>query len=396
MKKLMILGASEPQARLTRAAKELGYYTLVVSPDGNYPGLLEADKCIYLDIKDKENVLQAARNENIDGIISCCFDVPLETIGYVNDQLHLNGLSSLSAQLASDKLKMKEVFEKYGVNSAKYRKVKSLPELELVMDQLKFPMILKAVDLAGSVGIFKIQDKEEGRIYFNEVMKLTHKDYCIIEEFIEGVEFGAQAFVNHGNIEFILIHGDTTYVDHTAMPIGHYVPYQLSEELEEKAKETCRRAIESLQLKNCAVNIDLILKDNEVYMIELTGRAGATCCCELVSIYYGIDYYKAIAMLAVSENPSVIFQGLKNPKTANASLLLMSLKDGVVKKIINNNLIDAPYIYELSLDVKEGDQVKKYRSSKDKIGQIVVKGDTYEECEKYLENVKNNLIIEIE
>ena len=38
-------------------------------------------------------------------------------------------------------------------------------------------------------------------------------------------------------------------------------------------------------LDNCAVNIDMILKDNKVYMIELTGRAGANCLPELVEIF---------------------------------------------------------------------------------------------------------------
>ena len=34
-------------------------------------------------------------------------------------------------------------------------------------------------------------------------------------------------------------------------------------------------------------------------MIEITGRAGGTCLPEMVSIYYGINYYEAIVRLAL-------------------------------------------------------------------------------------------------
>lgn len=56
-------------------------------------------------------------------------------------------------------------------------------------------------------------------------------------------------------------------------------------------------------LDNCAVNCDLIEKDGKVYVIEITGRAGATCLPETVGLYYGINYYEAIVRLALDMEP---------------------------------------------------------------------------------------------
>ena len=39
MDKIMILGAGEHQLHLIERAKERGFYTIAVSPDGDYPGL---------------------------------------------------------------------------------------------------------------------------------------------------------------------------------------------------------------------------------------------------------------------------------------------------------------------------------------------------------------------
>lgn len=42
-------------------------------------------------------------------------------------------------------------------------------------------------------------------------MKLTKRSYCIVEEFIEGWEFGAQAFVYNNEVLFVMPHGDRKY-----------------------------------------------------------------------------------------------------------------------------------------------------------------------------------------
>jgi len=395
MKKLMILGAGEPQARLTRAANDLGYETIVCSIDGDYPGFQAASVVKKVDIVDKERILQTAKEEHIDGIASCCFDVPIETLGYVNDALHLCGISQQAAKMAANKLLMKNAFEKHHVNTARYRKISSESELKEALCVLTLPVIIKAVDLAGSVGIYKAESEAAAYHGFHEAMKLTKQDYCIVEEFIVGEEFGAQAFVYQGDVKFVIIHGDTTYMTNANVPVGHYVPYGLTPELEEEAKRLVVSAIKAIGLDNCAVNVDLIIRNNQVYMIELTGRCGATCLAELVSIYLGVNYYKAIALMAAGDDPMSELSKSDKKYTANASLLLLSEKSGIVKEIKNNNQEDAS-VYEFTMDVKPGDMVKKFESSKDKIGQLIVKGQTYEECAKKIEEYTKKLDIVIE
>ena len=49
-------------------------------------------------------------------------------------------------------------------------------------------------------------------------------------------------------------------------------------------------------LDNCPVNCDLMEKDGKIYVIEITGRAGATCLPEIVSLLYDVNYYEVIAV----------------------------------------------------------------------------------------------------
>ena len=83
MKKIMILGASVYQAPLLATAKRLGLYTIVCSVPGDYPGFALADKVYLINTVDKEAILKAAQEEQIDGICTSGTDVAVATIGYV-------------------------------------------------------------------------------------------------------------------------------------------------------------------------------------------------------------------------------------------------------------------------------------------------------------------------
>ena len=60
----------------------------------------------------------------MDGIVTAGTDVAVITIGKVCDELGLKGLSFASAEIASNKLGMKEKYEEYGVRTARFRLVK--------------------------------------------------------------------------------------------------------------------------------------------------------------------------------------------------------------------------------------------------------------------------------
>lgn len=391
MKKILILGAGIYQVPLIKKAKEMGLYTIVVSYKGNYPGFKLAHKVYYEDTTDYEKVLEICKNEGVDGIITTGTDVPVITVGKVCDELGLTGISYKAAEIATNKLLMKDKFIENGVRTAKHMKVYSYEDAINAYETLAKPVIFKAVDSSGSRGIVKVENKEQIKAAFDEVRDVTKLDYFIIEEFIEGVEFGAQAFVYNNELQFVLPHGDIVFQGKTGVPIGHYAPYEkISNELSKDINEQIKNSIVAMGLNNCALNIDFILKDGKVYVLEIGGRAGATCLVELVSIYYGYDYYEKLINCSL---------GLKetfdsNEANANASLLLMAEKNGVIKKITNNNLADENII-DISFDNEEGESVRKFAVGPDRIGQIIVKGSTLKEAMELLNRVKENIVIDI-
>ncbi len=401
MKKILILGAGIYQVPLIKTAKRLGLYTIVASIPGDYPGFELADKVYYENTTDHRKILAIARREKIDGIITTGTDVAVITIGRICDTLGLTGLSAHSAAIATDKLKMKTCYEKFGVRTARFRRIAFEDEdYAAQVSALTLPVMFKSVDSSGSRGIVKVNAPSEFESARNTVLENTRSDYFIVEEYIEGEEFGAQAFVRDGKIQFILPHGDYVFKGDTGVPIGHFAPYQLDPEVLEDTREQLRLAIQAMELDNCAINADFILSGGKTYVLEIGGRSGATCLAELVSIYYGYDYYEKILLTALGEEVDFRAADGSDPEDCcgvpNASMLLMSDRDGNIVSQTSDNPADDPDIVDIQFDHAPGAHVHRFHVGPHRIGHVITKGATLEEAVDKLHEALDHIHIEVD
>ncbi|MCD7981965.1 MAG: ATP-grasp domain-containing protein [Clostridiales bacterium] len=393
MKKIMILGAGIYQVPLIKKAREMGLYTIVVSIKGNYPGFALADKVYYLDTTDAERILETARAEQIDGICTAGTDVAVPTIGKVCDALGLKGVSYEAALCSANKFEMKRRFVSGGVCTAVYQIAHNAKEAKEIIDTMGLPVMIKAVDSSGSRGITKIRQgtAEEITAAVNLALSVSKKDYFVVEECIEGTEFGAQALVNNGSVVFVMPHGDYVFQGDTGVPVGHYVPYDIAEDLLQESARQVELSVKALGLDNCALNADFILKDGKVYVLEVGARSGATCLPEMVSIYYGVDFYKMILQTAFGEKIDKISVRHGMP---NACRLIMADRSGTITGIRlpeteNRNIVDVSFDYGI------GDHVNRFHIGPDRIGQVITKGNTLREAVELMDHVIDQTEISI-
>ena len=393
MKKLMILGASYSQLPLINKAREMGIYTIAASTPGDWPGFDAADESAFVDISDPEAILAQARRQQIHGITTCCLDTGVPAIGTVCEKMGLRGPSEKAARTASNKYKMKEAFREAGVQTARHICIHNREELVHALDELNFPVVVKAVDLMGSRGIFRCNTRQEALDNYEKTMEATRQEYCLIEEFIEGTLFGAEAMMKDGKLVYCMIDNTESFISAVPTPVGHSIPFEGGQTLELQAQEQVQAAIEAVGLDNCPVNCDLIHQEGKVYVIEITGRAGATCLPEQIGLYYGINYYEAIIRLAMDMEVESLFA--QPPCTASISHTLMSDRDGTVKAINNCNE-QTEDIVDLSFNIEPGEMIHAYRNGRDRLGQVIVKGSSLPVCRARLAEVLAKIEIEFE
>ena len=389
MKKILILGAGVYQVPLILKAQSMGLYTIVVSQQGNYPGFKYADKVYFESTTDQDKILSIAIKENIKAICTAGTDVAIGSLGYVAQQLNLPGINTKAAEFTTNKFLMKKAFKKHGVRSSVFQKVFTLNEARQSFSELQAPLMFKAVDSSGSRGVIKVDAIEDVQTAYEYAFSATKKDFIIVEEFISGIEFGAQSAVVNGKMEFIMPHGDFLFKGKTDVPIGHYVPHHLNDKTLKDLKEQIQMTVSALQLDNCALNFDFILKEDKVYLLEVGARVGATCLAEQVSVYYDLDYYEFIIKIALGEVENLKFVG----KRANASLLFLSNTSGVFDSIsYDKTKYD---IVEVKFDYKSGEKINAFQVGPDRLGHIIIKGkdisDVFEQIEHLQKNYQINL-----
>lgn len=384
MKKILILGAGIYQVPLITTAKKLGYYTIVASIPGKYPGFALADKVCYVNTTDTRALEQIAREEGVSGVCVSGTDVCIPAQGYLCDRLGLVGPGEQAALRAQDKLLMKAAFEAHGVRTAEYVYV----DLEdsnpaEVCSCLGYPVIFKAVDSSGSRGITRVNGPEDIPYAWKSVKENTRSKQYLVEKYLTGSEFGAQACVKDGELKFILPHGDYVFQGDTGVPIGHFAPYEIDPEIIEDCKGQLARAVEALGIDNCAINADFILCEGKTYVLEIGARAGATGLVEMTSLYYGFDYYEKIIQLCMGE--PVDFTPVLEKPQPNVTMLFCSDRSGTVQEIDTSAVTPDERIISLSFDVEPGDTVRRFRKGPDRFGMIVTVGDTVEEAKQVME-----------
>jgi biotin carboxylase len=392
MSNVMILGAGVMQVPLIRKVKEMGHKAVVVGSAGPYPGIPLADQLYLQDFTDSLEVLRIAREEHIDGICTSGVDLPVRTLAVVSESLGLPGIPSEAGKIVTDKLLMKECLIRHGVRTAPYIKATTLEDGYRAFDELVGPVIFKAVDSQGSRGIVKVETRDRVEYAHGCIRAATKLNHYIVEEFIEGREFGAQAFAVNGKLQFVLAHGDYVFYGDTGVPIGHFVPLEWGADFQRDCVRQLERCVDAAGLQTCAINADFILRGDSVYVLEIAARCGATMLAETVSIFYGIDYYEQIVRACLGQTTDF---SLRPGGMPNATRTLFSETAGVITSILNDNPPD-PDIVEIHFDQPVGARVNRFQLGIDRIGHVIVKGRSLDDVEKKLDLTLSRIQIRVD
>ena len=159
----------------------------------------------------------------------------------------------------------------------------SLFKLGLDLNQFKFPLIIKPRFGSGSRDVLVITtDNELKEICKND--KFTKEDF-LIEEFINGIEYGLDAVVIDGKFHHILIREKQI----TPLPYRQAIANISIDEIP-AISIYMQKIINRLQIDNCLLNADLIItQDGRPFIIELATRPSGHYLSKFIEITTGIN-----------------------------------------------------------------------------------------------------------
>lgn len=390
----MIVGAGLGQLPAILTSKKMGLKAIAIDKNPNALGMKYADVALPIDVIDIPGALDAAKKYKIKGILTMQSDFPVPTVGAIVDELGLFGVGYEVAMRCNNKIETKKWFVEKNIPSPKFFEANTLEEAEDAVEKLGFPCMIKPSDSSGSRGVSKITANKEVENAYNEVLKYSKSGQVCVEEFIEGIEIGAAGFSLKANCEVVLVHNDTLSQPPYFVPVGHSFPSMFAREQLENVKKAVTASVNTIGIPCGPTNIDLIFtKDNEPKIIEIGARIGATCLPELVHYYTGIDWVKAAIQCALGDKPDL----KPTQEVPCAAMILDAPKDGVLKGYsIPSHLKNDKHVLEIEVEAKIGEKLNKLRNGTDRIGKVVATGTDWKDAEKRVEEVKSQIIFDIE
>lgn len=382
--RILILGSGIYQVPLIRRAKAMGLQVAVASNRPSDPGFLEGDERWLLDTTDAVRLLDRARASKIDAVATTGTDVAMPSAGYLSDHLGLPGPSYKVTQTCTNKIQMKESFLVNGVPTAPFEAVATLTEAKSAAFKIGLPVVFKTPDSSGSRGFSVVRSIDQIPWAFEWALVHSRCGKIIVERFLRGTVFGAEAVMQDGRLTRLFCHNTTLTGEPITVSIGHSAPARLTAAHEVEAGYVCAKALAGLGVVNGVCDADLILTDDGIKVFEVAVRAGGSGILELIHAAYGLDLYDSILAFALGRKPT-----LATPKTDAAAIgILRSEKSGVVSSIeVPADVRNHPHVIDWRLDYGRGDRVRAFKTGPDRIGDLSVRGPDPDAAERLLHDL---------
>lgn len=382
----MIFGVGELQKSIIKRAKAKGLFVVGIDPCADAFCRNEVDAFEVIGGQDYEGTLAVARKYNIRAVVTAATDKPLVMMARVAKELGLPFYSEETAQISTDKFRMKECFRKGGIPCANGGLIKSIDEAE----GLVYPVILKPRDNSGSRGVIFCNNKSELEAAFNEAMQYTKLDSVLVEEFIEGQEYSIEGLHYDGKSEVIQFTEKKTTPFPYNVELRHTQPANLSEEHKKQIRKIVADIAIALGFENCPSHTELKINKRGVFVIETSPRlGGGYITSTLTPLSTGINMEDQLLNIAIGTPVDT-----RTGRVEKASSVhFFSLPEGVVTSIDKEleKVREWSNIESFDLKLRPGSIVTKFKSGLDRYGQFIINANNREEVDSLIEEYSKKI-----
>lgn len=393
MSSILIVGAGFLQSFVIQKAKDMGYHTIAIDKNPNAIGFMHAHENAVIDIIDQEACFRFAKEKNVNGVITAATDYGVLSASYIAQRMNLPGLKYEIAQVVKNKYMIRRVLIDKGVDDFKqYFKISTTKDLDEISKIIQFPVMVKPCDGSGSKSVSRVDSISDLRYACEKALEASYSKCVLIEDFVEGNEYGVESFVYNGHIHVLGVMKKYMTNPPYYAELGHSMPSCLN--IEEKVKEVARKAIEAIGIDFGAVNMDVLVTDKyRICIVDIGARMGGNLIgSHIIPLGTGIDYMENLIRATAGESVTV---KPSKPKTKVATRLL-ALTPGKVKKLPNFNEISEKYNVLIYHSLEEGNIIREYKNNLDGCGYIVATSDDLSIAENRAEEVKKIIDISIE
>ena len=186
-----IIGSGGREHSLCSKLKESSLVDKIFCFPGN-AGTETIAENINLDILDFEKIKIACEEKNIELIIVGPEKPLVDGIVdfFEKNNIKIFGPNQIASQLEGSKIFTKQLCKKYNIPSAKFNIFENIGEAKKFINEVNFPLVVKADGLASGKGVYICNNQQESFLAVEEIFggKFGEAKNILIEEFLKGEE----------------------------------------------------------------------------------------------------------------------------------------------------------------------------------------------------------------
>lgn len=402
MKRILIVAGGQWQIDLVKKAKKLGHYVVCANLYPDSPAFAFADVAVVCDVRDGIALTKAAKEYEVDAIVSDQSDVPIFTIAQLNEALGLPGIGVKVAEKFTNKFEMRKAAQGIGIAVPAYALCRTLEDVKNFF-QTRKKIVLKPLDAQSSRGVSIVTESSQLEAGFQDALAISHKEKAVLaEEYIGGTEF--------------TIDGIKTRKKHYSLAIS-----------EKKQYDYCPSVSKSLFFTHAhpTVPYDLLCAENDkfvqglglpfglthgeykfykdkFYLMEIAARGGGTgISSHIVPIMSKIDHNTLFLQLALGEDiPEEMLEQALTEKATDKTQCIMEFFDfpsGVVSAIKGlENKGQQKGLVDINLSFQVGDTLQKADSDSSRQGNFILFGENQETFSQNYHDFLEKVCVEYE
>lgn len=390
MKKIMILAGGNDQAALI---KELKHHfngdveTILLDMLSNVKAKPFADRFMQISTMDRDAVLKAAQEENIDYILTACGDQPLSTMAYVSAKMGLPCyLSEDDVRDLTNKIYMKRKMIENGIPTSKFHVIQNLDDY-VNLDEFEWPLIVKPVDSNGSKGVKKVERREDFRVLLREAMSYSLSKKAIVEEFKAGEELSVDVYVEGSTAKILMVttskkiqeNKDSFTILQSEYPPR--IPYS-----ETRIHEIVQKIVNAFELHDTPLLVQMITNGDDYNVVEFSARMGGGSKYHIIEVLTGVNIMGVYVDMVMGKRPSVS----PEKKWNNALMCYVYCTPGIFSELsgfdemCKEGLMHSYFTYKMP-----DSEIIKSTTSSDRVAGFLVVGNSQDDVENKLKRIND-------
>ena len=399
-KKLMLLGGLRYLLPVIDEAHKLGIHVITADYLPDNIAHKYSDEYCNVSIIDKDAVLKAAQELQIDGIMSFAVDPGVVSAAYVAEKMGLPFQCSYEAAcILQNKSKFRKFLSENGFNCPNAKGYDNVDNALMDADFFNWPVIVKPVDSAGSKGVTKVSDKADLRVAIETALSASLSKNFIIEDFLDkvGAQSSADIFTVDGKLVYPA-YSDQLFDKDAANPYTPAIeiwPSSMEQKFQDDLTEQLQRLFTLLKVKSGIYNVESrVCSNGKAYIMEVSPRGGGNRIAELQDMATG----QSLIRNEIKKALDMPMDYISTPQYDGVwcNYILHSSKEGILASVDIDPEYQKKYVRNVGLITRPGNKVVPFTGANTSLGTLFLRFESREELENHLNNVSSWLTIRLQ